>query len=129
MYCPTSVGYWKEGMKFQRHHGNILRTAVEDANTKGNIGTLLDVSVVSDNEVTDNIISVPKLDAAGYTTIFGNKKVQLFDDKNNLIYESFLNMDMCYRVPLSIFIKKNERILIASTKPQENASLIHRRLD
>ena len=79
-----------EGKKFQRHHGNILRTAIEDATINVldviSIGNLLDVSIVSDNEVTDNIISVPKLNEAGYTTIFGNKKVQLFDDKNNLIY-------------------------------------------
>ena len=43
------------------------------------IGTLHDVSIVSYVEVTDNIVSVAKLDKAGYTIIVGNRNAQLFN--------------------------------------------------
>ena len=88
----TKCSYLND-LRINPSYGNKLRSIVENATLDviGHItlGVLKDVAIVSDNVITDNIISVAKLDEADYQVTFKNCIAAIHNEINLLICQSF----------------------------------------
>ena len=93
------------------------------------IGLLTDVAIVNDMELMDNIVSIAKLDACGFKTVFGNNEAIIYDKDDNMLFCCKMDASRSYRVPLNILIGHTvEHVKLASAKPMEDGKLIHKRL-
>ena len=116
MPTPTAIRTGKKGAHLR-------------ATGRGAVGSLRNVLVVPQDQLLENVASVPQLDLAGYTVTFANQSAKLFDKKNRLVAEGKLGDDKSYRWSLRDIASARDRLLLGSAvDPRPNLNLYHRRL-
>jgi hypothetical protein len=83
-------------------------------------GILKDSHVVSDKLLTENLVSIPKLDRAGYTTTFGNGEAVVTDRDGNVIARAPLQKSDLYEFDIRQLLDKVETSLLGSALLDEN---------
>ena len=104
--------------------GATIRTALSDSTMPafGRVspGILTDSLVVSDNLLTKNLVSIPKLDRAGYTTIFGNGEAAVTDRDGNVIARAPLKHSDLYEFDIRQLFNQVETSLLGSALLDDN---------
>ena len=81
----------------------ILQTAASNSQLEV-IGCVSNIAIVNDIELMDNIVSIAKLDACGFKTVFWNNEANIYDKDDSMIFCCKMDASRSYRVPLNIII-------------------------
>jgi len=78
--------------------------AVLPSHAKASNGVVQDALVCRDDELAKNLVSIPKLDRAGYTTIFSNGRGVVTDPQGNVVADAPLSHNDLYEFDIRYVI-------------------------
>ena len=95
---------------------------------KASNGVVQDALVVEDNRLAKNLVSIPKLDRAGYTTIFSNGRGVVTDPQGNVIADAPLSENDLYEFDIRDLFDTQKAMLGSATLDESEIDTWHVRL-
>ena len=92
-------------------------------------GHLSDTLVVKDGTIVHNLISIPKFDRLGYTTVFTGGKGTVYDCEGNIIVTAELSSNDLYEFDIrDLYRSRAEQAYLSSFEPPTTLEVLHDRL-
>ena len=92
-------------------------------------GHLSDTLVVKDGSTVHNLISIPKFDRLGYTTVFTGGKGTVYDCEGNIIVSAELSSNNLYEFDIrDLYRSGEEQAYLSSFEPPTTLEVLHDRL-
>ena len=98
------------------------------SHAKASNGVMQDALVVDDEKRTKNLVSIPKLDRAGYTTIFSNGRGVVTDRQGNVIADAPLSDNDLYEFDIRELFNTQKAMLGSATLDESDIETWHIRL-
>jgi hypothetical protein len=98
------------------------------SHAKASNGVMQDALVVDDEKLTKNLVSIPKLDRAGYTTIFSNGRGVVTDRQGNVIADAPLSDNDLYEFDIRELFNTQKAMLGSATLDESDIETWHIRL-
>ena len=102
--------------------------AVLPSHAKASNGVVQDALVCRDDELAKNLVSIPKLDRAGYTTIFSNGRGVVTDPQGNVVADAPLSHNDLYEFDIRDLFATQSALLGSVTLPESEIDTWHIRL-
>jgi hypothetical protein len=102
--------------------------AVLPSHAKASNGVVQDALVCRDDELAKNLLSIPKLDRAGYTTIFSNGRGVVTDPQGNVVADAPLSHNDLYEFDIRDLFATQSALLGSVTLPESEIDTWHIRL-
>ena len=91
-------------------------------------GHLSDALVVKDGTTVHNLISIPKFDRLGYTTVFTGGKGTVYDCEGNIIVSAELSSNDLYEFDIrDLYRSREEQAYLSSFEPPTTLEVLHDR--
>ena len=92
-------------------------------------GPLSDTLVVKDGTIVQNLISIPKFDRLGYTTVFTGGRGTVYDCEGNIIVSAELSSNDLYEFDIrDLYRSRAEQAYLSSFEPPTTLEVLHDRL-